>query len=470
VAGRLRAGVHSWRGIPYATAARFGPAGPAPRWAGPRDATGPGPVGVQPTPAGTLTGVEDCLTVDVYAPEDVAGTLPVLFWVHGGAFQTGAAADYDGSVLAASGPAVVVAVSYRLGPLGFLQLGTAADPAPSPALTDLVAALDWVDREIAGFGGDPGALTLAGQSAGASLVCALLGTSAGQRARSAIAFSVGGPAQSPERSAEMGGRVLAELGVARTDLATLRRLPVEAVVAAAAAVGRTARRESLGGIFHGPVVDGAVLPVRPSEAIASGALQNTPLWFGSCRDEMSMFLQHGTEDALAIARASVGDRALDGLLEVYRATAGPDEDPVQALLTDEMWVRPAAEMALAQHAAGGRAWLSRWDHAPSLPPFDVLGPTHGADNACLWAHPPRFVERPLLGRPGGEMTAADRSVTGTLHAAVLTMVRTGTPVVAGLAGWQPYEPASHCTAVFEAASRVVADPSGERRRAWALAT
>jgi para-nitrobenzyl esterase len=470
VAGRLSAGVRSWRGIPYAAAARFGPAGPAPSWADPRDATGPGPVGVQPTPAGTLTGVEDCLTLDVYAPEDVAGPLPVLFWVHGGAFQTGAAADYDGSVLAASGPAVVVAVSYRLGPLGFLQLGTAADPAPSPALTDLLAALDWVGREIAGFGGDPGALTLVGQSAGASLVCALLGTPAGQRARSAIAFSVGGPAQSPERSAEMGGRVLAELGVARTDLATLRRLPVAAVLAAAAAVGRSARRESLGGIFHGPVVDGAVLPVQPMEAIAAGALRNTPLWFGSCRDEMTMFLQHGADDALAIARGHVGDRALDRLLEVYRATAAPAEDPVQALLTDEMWVRPAEEMALAQHAAGGRAWLSRWDHPPSLPPFDVLGPTHGADNACLWAHPPRFVERPLLGRPGGEMTAADRSVTGTLHAAVLTMVRTGSPVVAGLDSWPPYEPASHCTAVFEATGRVAADPSGERRRAWAAAT
>jgi para-nitrobenzyl esterase len=242
------------------------------------------------------------------------------------------------------------------------------------------------------------------------------------------------------------------------------------VLAAAAAVGRTARRESLGGIFYGPVVDGTVLPVQPLAAIATGALRNTPLWFGSCRDEMTMFLQRGSDDAVAIARGHVGDTGFDRLLDVYTATAAPGEDPVQALLTDEMWVRPAEEMALAQHAAGGRAWLSRWDHAPSLAPFDVLGPTHGADNACLWAHPPRFVERPLLDRPGAEMAEADLSVTRTLHAAVLGMVATGTPVVAGLEGWQPYESTSYCTAVFQAAGRVAADPSGERRRAWAVAT
>ena len=137
----------------------------------------------------------------------------MLFWVHGGAFQTGAAADYDGRSLAAAGPAVVVAVSYRLGPFGFLQLGTAEEPEPSPAMTDLLAALDWVQREIGAFGGDPDRLTLVGQSAGASLVCALLATEAGRRARAAVAFSVGGPVLEPAETVDVAGRVLAELGL-----------------------------------------------------------------------------------------------------------------------------------------------------------------------------------------------------------------------------------------------------------------
>ena len=470
VAGRLDRGVRSWRGIPYAAAERFGPAGPVQSWADPLDATAPGPVGVQQTPAGGLTGVEACLTLDVYAPEGATGLLPVLFWVHGGAFQTGAAADYDGSVLAAAGPAVVVAVSYRLGPLGFLQLGTAEEPEPSPAMTDLLAALDWVSREVAAFGGDPDRLSLVGQSAGASLVCALLGTPAGQRARSAIAFSVGGPAHDPARSVEVGRRVLAELGLARTDLAGLRRLPVEAVLAAAAAVSRRAVQESLGGVLWSPVVDGAVLPVAPARAIAGGALRNTSLWFGSCRDEMTLMLPGGTDDAAAIARGHLGNTAFDRLRAVYADTARPDEDPLLSLLTDEMWVHPAEDMALAQTAAGGRAWVSRWDHAPGLPPYDVLGPTHGADNACLWARPPRFVERPLLARPGGDMTAADLAATRALHAAVLGMVRTGTPALPDLADWHPYAPETRCTAVLGAESRVESDPRGERRRAWEAAT
>jgi para-nitrobenzyl esterase len=396
--------------------------------------------------------------------------LPVLFWVHGGAFQTGAAADYDGSFLAASGPAVVVAVSYRLGPFGFLQLGTAEEPEPSPAVTDLLAALAWVEREVAHFGGDPDRLTLVGQSAGAGLVCALLATPAGRRARAAVALSIGGPVLEPAETADIAARVLAELGVPRTDRAALRDVPPEAVMAAAAAVARSARRQRLGGVVFGPVLDGTVLPAQPADVVASGALRDTALWLGSCRDEMTMFLRGGADDATAVARARVGTPGFDRLLEVYTATSRPGEDPLQALLTDEMWVRPAWELAEAQSAAGGRAWLSRWDHATGLPPYDTLGPTHGADNACLWARPPRFVERPLLDRPGGPMGPADLPVTAALQAAVLGMVTTGTPAAGRLADWLPYEPSARCTALFDAAGRAEPDPAGERRRAWGAVT
>ena len=175
---------------------------------------------------------------------------------------------------------------------------------------------------------------------------------------------------------------------------------------------------------------------------------------------MAGFLAGGAEGPAAVARARLGVAAFDELLAVYRRTARAGEDPLQALLTDEMWVRPVREMAEAQTAAGGRAWLSRFDATPSLSPFDVLGPSHGADNACLWARPPQFLERPLLQRPGGLMSPADLAVTEALQAAVLRMVTEGTP------GWTPYDAVERATALFDVGTRVRSDPSLERRRAW----
>jgi para-nitrobenzyl esterase len=323
-------------------------------------------------------------------------------------------------------------------------------------MTDLVTALDWVAREIDRFGGDPDRLTLMGQSAGASLVCALLATDAGRRARAAIALSVGGLPVEPAASEEVAARVLAELDVPRDQLASL---PVATVMHAARAVSRAST--AVGGAIFSPVLDGAVVRARPDDLVAAGDLRHTALWFGSCRDEMAGFLAGGADVPVAAARGRLGGAAFDELLEVYRCTAGAGEDPLQALLTDEMWVRPVWELADSQALAGGRAWLSRFDATPSLPPFDVLGPTHGADNACLWARPPRFVERPILQRPGGDMTAADLAVTEALQAAVLRTVTEGTP------GWQPYDADDRATALFDVDTRVVCDRSAERRRGWA---
>src|SRR4029079_14837614 len=107
----------------------------------------------------------------------------------------------------------------------------------------------------------------------------------------------------------------------------------------------------------------------------------------------------------------------------------------------------------------GRARLSRSDPGPALPPFDELGPTHGADNACVWAHPPWFVERPLLARRAAGMTATDLDVTSAPHASVLTMVRSGNPATGGLRGWAPYDVDTRATAVIDAHTRVESDPS-----------
>ena len=125
----------------------------------------------------------------------------------------------------------------------------------------------------------------------------------------------------------------------------------------------------VGGAIFAPVLDGGVLRGRPADLVAAGELRDTALWFGSCRDEMVMFLRGGPAVAVGAARGRLGDAAFDRLLDLYAGTAAAGEDPLQALLTDEMWVRPVWAMAEDQAAAGGAVWVSRFDHTPSLPPF-----------------------------------------------------------------------------------------------------
>lgn len=137
-----------------------------------------------------------------------------------------------------------------------------------------------------------------------------------------------------------------------------------------------------------PVVDGTVLPGPIGPAVAAGELRELELWAATCRDEGAFFLPDGS--------AAERDR-----------------------LTEDAWRRPARELVAAHAAAGGRGWLSRFDHVLGLAPFTALGATHGADNACLWAHPPR----PLLGRPGAPMGPADLAATEVLHGAVRSFVQ-----------------------------------------------
>src|SRR5215475_9226698 len=165
-------GVRAFKGVPFATSRRFAKAVPPRSWTEPRRCTDYGAYAPQP---GHLDHADEdsCLSLNIWTPSVVDRPLPVLFWIHGGAFVTGGGADYDGAFLVAQGPAIVVTINYRLGPLGFLQLhryGGELSEANNLATVDALAALDWVHANIANFGGNPDVLTLFGQSAGASMV------------------------------------------------------------------------------------------------------------------------------------------------------------------------------------------------------------------------------------------------------------------------------------------------------------
>lgn len=463
-----------FKGVPFAIARRFAKATPPVAWTEPRRCTDYGAYAPQP---GHLDQADEeaCLSLNVWAPVGADRPLPVLFFIHGGAFVTGGGADYDGSFLAAHGPAVIVTINYRLGPLGFLQLHRhGLDEANNLAISDALAALDWVRANIANFGGDPNAVTLSGQSAGASIVIALatLPQARGKFIRALALSAPGRNIMSADHADDVARRVLEELEFER-DAGAIASVPLPQLFAAVDRVGRRLADETESGTVFGPVLDGTVIPREPRDVFADGTLRDIPLWLGSCRDEMVMFLK-STPPAAMIrtterqVRSAFGDAGWCRLLSYYRGTARLDEDPYEALLSDAFWHRPMADLARLHAAAGGAVWLSRFDHRPALEPFLSQGPTHGADNACLWAHLPEFIDRPILKRKGGPMTPADIEVAARFQAGMLRFVTTGMPD--GAEAWPRLEPGKEPLAIFGQPFQIVPLNEGARFRVWAELT
>jgi len=470
ILGAEQGAVRAFKGVPFATARRFAIATPPPAWTEPRRCTDYGAYAPQP---GHLDQAEEsCLSLNIWTPVGAKRPLPVLFFIHGGAFVTGGGADYDGAFLAAHGPAVIVTINYRLGPLGFLQLhrhGLAG--ANNLAISDSLAALDWVHANIANFGGDPDQVTLSGQSAGASMVIALatLPQARGKFARALALSAPGRNIMSADHADLVARRVLAELELEQ-DPSAIESVPLPKLFAAVERVGRRLADETDSGTVFGPVLDGTVIPREPRDVLADGSLRNIPLWLGSCRDEMVMFLKSNPPAAMIRTternvRVAFGDAGWERLLACYRGSAHPDEDPYEALLSDAFWHRPMADLARSHAAAGGAVWLSRFDHRPALEPFLSQGPTHGADNACLWAHLPEFIDRPILKRKGGPMTPADIDVAARFQTSLLRFATSGSPDVAE--AWSRFEGPKEPLAIFAQPFHIVPLNEGVRFRLWA---
>src|SRR4051812_4529723 len=330
--GRIDHGTAAFLGIPYA-APPFGPdrmlpPRPAEPWDGERDATEYGPTcpkGDYPPqyaplfPEVVIPG-EDCLNLNVWTPDPQATGLPVLVWVHGGSFMngSGSVAAYRGSSFARDG-VVCVTINYRLGAEGFLYLG---DGVANVGLLDQVAALAWVQENIAAFGGDPDRVTVAGESAGAMSITTLLAMPGARGLFRQAVLESGAAAHTltPEVALTVS-RFLAEaLGVPATREA-ITSLPVERVVQAASALVEEVQTApdpakwgslALSLLPFAPVVDGDTLPQDPLAALAEGASADVSVLVGSNNDEARLFVvPNGTIDfideaVLAGAAAAYG--------------------------------------------------------------------------------------------------------------------------------------------------------------------
>jgi len=239
---------------------------------------------------------EDCLTLNVWTPALDGKRRPVMVWIHGGGFTIGASSQalYDGSVLARRGDVVLVTVNYRLGPLGFIRLadvtGGKIPSSGNEGMLDQVAALEWVRDNIAEFGGDPGNVTIFGESAGGMSVGTLLAMpSARGLFHKAIpqsgACHTGAPVARANRAAE---RVLSRLGVNIGDTSSIRALrPAQLLTGTMLADGKTPDPEL--GMAYQPVIDGTHVPRAAIEMVADGSASGVAVMVGSTLEEWKLF-------------------------------------------------------------------------------------------------------------------------------------------------------------------------------------
>jgi para-nitrobenzyl esterase len=454
--------VVSFRGIPYAAspvgALRFAAPRKHPGWRGVRDAFVAGPAVPQgPSRLEAVMGSrtpdwneDGSLTVNVWTPEQAlrdTASRPVLVWFHGGGFTSGSGGWdwYDGARLADLGDMVVVTANYRVGPLGYLYLPQIG--ADNLGARDQAGVLRWVRDNIASFGGDPRAVTVAGQSAGACSALSLATDPAtgGLVGRVLLQSGPWGlPPHDPEQAAEAAAEYRRLLGITgNTDPgAALRAQPVERLLSAYGELARRLARPGNPAPPMFPVLGGAGLPHTWQHALTNGALEGKALLIGTTRDEMTAFLgfdpqiqsltRQGVLDHLT-GRHGEGETAQ----ETYQRYAAelPDATPAQILTaahTDTLFRDGALEIA-DHHAAGGNAtYVYRFDHRPA-DDTHRLGATHCAELPFLFGTFDAYPDSPMLGDPGDTGRALGRSFA----TAIAEFVTTGTPNA-----WPAYSPAA----------------------------
>jgi para-nitrobenzyl esterase len=484
VGGRARGGALLFAGIPYAepplAGRRFLPPTPHAGWSGVRDATRFGPAAPQ-RPGTGLTAAplawdEDCLTLNVCTPAVDDEARPVLVWIHGGGFRTGKGGIpwYDGTSFALRGDIVTVTINYRLGALGFANLRDVAgdDFAGSGAagLLDQIAALAWVRDNVAAFGGDPGRVTIAGESAGAMSVGALLGSpaAAGLFHRAIAQSGAAHHTLSDAASREVGRDLAAVLGA--DSAAPLRTADVEAILdAQAQAEARFAARQrggngALADMAFQPALGTPALPEPPLDAIRRGMSAGVPLLCGSNAHETTLF-GYGSQDEERLRRitARIFGAAADAAIATYRARrpgAAPGE-LVVAITSDQIFRIPAIRLCEAHAAAGGTsfAYLFTW---ASRAFEGRLGATHALEIPFAFNN---------LGQPGVDVFLGPgerpQALADAMHAAWIAFIRTGDPGCEALAQpWHGYDAARRFTLELGDAVRPLEDPWGAERALW----
>ena len=481
VHGVAHYGLVQFRGVPYAVPPvgerRFRPPQPIGAWQGELDATAHGPIEPQgPSRLRVAVGdfsrpqSEDCLTLTITTPAPDNKKRPVIVWLHGGGYGTGAGSLdwYDGATLAREGDVVVVSVNYRLGPLGYMYYDGLSDG--QMGLQDMIAAIRWVAAHIAAFGGHPGEITLMGQSAGAhSTLCMLAMPEVRKLFRRAILESppAGVTPLSKAQAAGWTQQYLEMLGLSQLRQGQLVQQlqsaePGVLVQAAGALARKTAQLGQVEPPFI-PVVDELSDPGSFLRSAAQGAAAgNVAVIVGTNHDEARAIVA-GDQRAQEASREQVDAYLQDKLDTLHaqrywqRRPSGRPVDVMADAMTDIAFARPSLQFATQAALAGADVWAYRLDWAPAGSP---LGSCHCLELPLVFNTAKAWASAPMLKGLSGDVSSRD-GVAGRMRAAWLSFVRVGKP--SSDLPWPAYDVHRRPTMVFSETSAVENDPAGMGR-------
>ncbi|MXX30993.1 MAG: carboxylesterase family protein [Chloroflexi bacterium] len=476
--GQVESGLHVFRGVPYAQPPvgdlRWRRPQPLERWDGVRDALEFGPISIQPPrpAAGPFAGImghsqertsEDCLYLNVWTPGLDDARRPVMLWIHGGGLSSGSGSSpaYDGSHLAARGDAVIVTINYRLGALGFLPdpvLATDGEAEGNFGFHDMVAALEWVRDEIATFGGEPGNVTIFGESAGGIAVGILLASprAEGLFHRAIIQSGAADRIHSRGSVAEMLPYYYRELGLDHPSADELRRLPAEDILnaqsALAAADPAANSAAGLHGVFNA-VIEDEFLDAVPIDAVRAGRSSGVDLLAGTMRNEFTLLsamaglTDLNEERALELLSPLVGGSERAGeCYETYRTLRterGEPADPLNvynAAMTDRQYRGSTRRLLDAREAASGGTYAYLVEQ--QSPMFEGrLGSPHALDVPLIWG------TNNLMRDFVGDDPQVDQ-LSRFMMDAWLNFARTGNPGTQALPGWPQYRSGQPYTMIF----------------------
>jgi para-nitrobenzyl esterase len=462
--------VNIFRGVPFAEPPigplRFRPTVASKPWTGERDATRFSASAMQwreATAFGEQPFVhsEDCLYLNIWAPEG-KGPFPVFVWIHGGGYISGHAFGpiHDGSEFARQG-IISVTLPYRLGVLGFLDLGPLLGPeyngSANNALRDLMTALEWIQKNISAFGGDPDRVTIGGESAGAKLTDILMGIPAAQPLFHQMISESGGA----ERVWSKAGSAAVSRGYGELwrkqsgqDLASLKTAPGEALIA-------TQHDFLIDWPQHFPLrpeIDDQLLPQMPVKAIAAGSSKGKRLLIGTNRDESALFIgPHPNTDPAPKDLGNIPLAKFAPVLQRYKQTYPQMQEfqtRIRAVTAEEYWI-PSVRVADALVEGGGTAFMYRLDFTESNGHLSGFA-YHSLDVPLVWDRP----------HPNAANLNEELALGKQVHLAWAAFIRGETPAAPGLPAWPEYTVANRPTMILDVTSRVEERPNEAELRLW----